>query len=162
MAKGFATHQLVHSFSKAEKRYFKRLVAFGAGRKESNATQLFDYLLSSPEYDEKKLLEHFQGHSIAEQLPVLISKLFDQLMRVLRMTRSHEDKIWVIRKELTDIAILFERKLYPECLKKVNKAIKICKKFENQTYLLELHGWKYRLMVQKGNKGMGAMIQENQ
>lgn len=162
MQKGPSLHALVQSLTKSEKRYFKRLVEFGTGKKVTNSTLLFDVLEGMKEYDEALLEKQLLKIGLKKQLPVYQTLLFEQIMRSLRMTREKEDLKWKVRKDLTDIAILFERKLYDECFKKVNAALRICQAMSFLGYLQELQGWRYKLMIQRYSSPMDEAFRKNQ
>lgn len=162
MSKGESLHKLVKSLKKSDKRYFKKLVQFGTGKKSSHATYLFDCLAKMEVYDEPRLLIELDKRGMAGQLRVYQTLLFDQLMRVLRLTRRKDDLRWKMRKELTEIEILFERNILEACHKKIEKNLEICKKHNLQAAELELHEWRYRLKMDKSKTGLDEGFRESQ
>lgn len=160
MQKGKTIYYLIQSLNKSEKRYFKRLVEFGTGKKETNATLLFDVLDQLDPYDEEKLKKQLKKVGLDKQIRVYQTLLFDQIMRSLRMTRQKEDLKWKVRKELTEIEILFERNLVEECARKVNITLKLCNAMGFYGYLQELHGWQYKLMINRYQSQMDEAFQK--
>lgn len=145
-------HQLVKSLSKSEKRYLKLLAEFGSGQSESAPVRLFDLLDGMESFDPEQLKASWPGP--VRHLPALQTRLFDLILRGLRMLRSEEDLDWRLGKMLADIALLFERKLYRESLRRIVKGKKLCRKFGKYSFLLRFYQWEYKIHLLISRPGL--------
>ncbi|MEX6687695.1 hypothetical protein QTN47_09340 [Danxiaibacter flavus] len=112
--------QLVKSLSKGDKRNFKLFVKRQTGTDDLKVVQLFDALDKMDEYDEELLLQ--KNPSIKkQQLSNIKGYLYKQLLAGLRQVKD-DDNIDLQLHELMDYArILYNRGLYLQSLKTLEK-----------------------------------------
>jgi hypothetical protein len=113
--------QLVKSLSKSEKRNF-RLYARRQGTGEgAKFLQLFDILDKQPEYDEAALLKKAQSIK-PRQLSNLKAHLYKQLLKSLRLKNVASDTEISIRESLDYARVLYNKGLYRQALRILEKA----------------------------------------
>lgn len=111
---------LVKSLSKSEKRQFKLYVGRLGGNTDSKFMALFDALDKMKRYDEKTILE--KGIVTKSQISNLKAHLYRQLLISLRLTPSHQNIRVQIREQLDFATILYQKGLYKQSLKVLDKA----------------------------------------
>lgn len=126
--------QLVKSLEKSEKRNFKLYMKRNSGTEELKVIQLFDALDKMPEYDEKLLLRKARGVR-KPQLSNLKAHLYRQILSSLRLIKE-DDNIDIRLHELMDHArILFNKGLYLQSLKVLERLKETAKSYQQLTYL---------------------------
>ncbi|MCB9232167.1 MAG: hypothetical protein H6581_10915 [Bacteroidia bacterium] len=153
MEQGKELFFLIKSLKKSEKRYFKRFSEFGSGKKTTQSTQLFDLIEKMDSWNESQLEASLPAGMLPNQLPVLQTRLFELILRTLRMTQDPEDIDRQLRLLLADIEILLEREIYPAAEKKLRKAILLAQKFGRKEILLELYRQEYNLFLTSNQPG---------
>lgn len=128
---------LVKSLERAEKRNFKLYVKRNSASADLKIIQLFDALDKMKEYDEEELLR--KNESIQkQQLSNLKAHLYDQILSSLRIVKQNENIDLQIHEQLDHAKILYNKGLYLQSLRLLEK-IKILTKQNNQvTYLLQV------------------------
>ncbi|MBC7867470.1 MAG: hypothetical protein H7X88_08040, partial [Gloeobacteraceae cyanobacterium ES-bin-316] len=129
-----ALFQLVKSLEKSEKRNFKLFVKRNSGSDQLKSIQLFDALDKMGEYNEALLLK--RNSSISKsQLSNLKAQLYKQVLSSLRIIKD-EDNIDLQLHELMDYArILYNKGLYLQSLKSLDKLKELAKAHNQLTYL---------------------------
>lgn len=114
-------HQIIHSLTAQEKKYFKQYSAQYADGKETGYILLFDAIAEQAEYDEEALKRKFAKEDFVKQLSVaknyLTEKILDALVNMyadsmenLQMERMIGRYEILLRKKLIDPAITFYEK----------------------------------------------------
>lgn len=111
---------LVKSLSKSEKRQFKLYVGRLGGNTDSKFMALFEALDKMKRYDEASILE--KGIVTKSQVSNLKAHLYRQLLISLRLTPSHQNIRVQIREQLDFATILYQKGLYKQSLKVLDKA----------------------------------------
>ena len=132
-----ALFQLVKSLEKSEKRNFKLYVKRNSADSNLKITQLFDAMDKMDEYDESSLLR--KNKSIQkQQLSNLKAHLYRSILSSLRLIKQ-EDNITIQLNEQMDFArILYNKGLYLQTLKVLDKMKELAKEFEQITYLQQI------------------------
>ena len=131
-----ALFHLIHRMSKSEKRHFK-LIASRHAAGDGKFIRLFDRIEKMKTFDEKKL-SIADGSLSARQIPNLKSFLYDYLLKCLR-TINTSDATEIILADLYGYAkILYDKCLYRDCMRMIDRAKKIAVKHERSVQLLEL------------------------
>lgn len=135
---------LVKSLTKSEKRFFKLSSSLQSG--EKNYLKLFDQIDKQDQYDEDAIKTYFQGESFIKHLPSEKNHLYKLILKSLRSFHSDRSVSSVLRQEIKNIEILFQKALYKECKKFIIRAKK--KAYENEKfyYLFELISWEKKLL----------------
>lgn len=136
--------KLVSSLTKAEKRYFKMFSSVQNG--EKSYLKLFEAIEKLGEYDEEKIRKMLAGEEFIKRLPAVKNYLYGQLLRSLRVIYSGETVDSQIREMIEEIGILYEKRLYKQCAKILEKATVLAQKNELILPLLELNSWKEKIM----------------
>ena len=111
---------LIKSLSKSEKRQFKLYVGRLGGNSDAKFLQLFDFLEKEKTYDEPAILK--SGIVTKTQLSNLKAHLYRQILISLKLTPAHQNIRVQIREQLDFATILYQKGLYKQSLKILDKA----------------------------------------
>ncbi len=111
---------LIKSLSKSEKRQFKLYVGRLEGSANSNFIALFNLIDKSSTYDELLILE--KTNIKKQQLSNSKAHLYKQLLVSLRLNPQHQNIRSQIREQLDYATILYNKGLYKQSLKILDKA----------------------------------------
>jgi hypothetical protein len=128
---------LIRSFSKSEKRYFKLFTSRSGGENEKKFIALFDYLDKQSEYNEAALLAKLKTIK-PSQLSNLKAHLYKQLLLSLKLCNSYENTDVMIRAQLDYAVLLYDKCLFSQCVKIVDKAKKMAVKYDRSLLLLNI------------------------
>lgn len=134
---------LIHSLTKAEKRYFK-LFCRQSGN-DANYLQLFDAIDAQKEYDEAAIRKKFRKERFCIQLHVTKNYLHHLVLKSLRNFHSQLSKDGELKDTLRNVEILFHRELYDLCEAELKKAKAMALQFELNTGLAEVISWQRKL-----------------
>src|ERR1700733_2300558 len=129
--------QLIKSLEKSEKRNFKLYIKRNSASEDLKSIQLFDALDKMEEYDEALLLS--KSKSIKkQQLSNAKAHLYREILSSLRLIRQ-EDNIDIQLHEQLDYArILYNKGLYLQSLKVLDKIKENAKAHNQITFLLQV------------------------
>lgn len=145
--------QLIKSLSKSEKRAYKLFADRIGGEEEKKIILIFNRIDKQKKYDESKILSKEKSLNRI-QMPNLKAHLYLQIMKCLAATSSKSAELKVT--SLLDFSrILYNKCLYDECLKMLEKAKRSA--IENDTKvllleILELEKLALRQTVHEGNE----------
>jgi hypothetical protein len=129
--------QLVKSLEKSEKRNFKLYVMRNSGGEDLKVVQLFDALDKMDTYDEEQLLKKNKAIK-KQQLSNSKAHLYRQILTSLRLIKN-EDNIDIQLHEQMDYArILYNKGLYLQSLKVLDKMKDMAKVNHQFTYLQQV------------------------
>ncbi|MEO8414110.1 MAG: hypothetical protein ABI472_10650 [Ginsengibacter sp.] len=132
-----AVFQLIHSLQKSEKRNFKLYVQRNSSTTDLKIVQLFDALDKMKEYDEKELIE--KTISIKkEQISNMKAHLYRQLLASLRVLESSENIDIQLHEQLDFARILYNKGLYLQSLKILDRVKENAKTHNQLTFLIEV------------------------
>lgn len=139
-------HELIHSLSTNEKRYFKLFTANSSGDK--NYQKLFNAIEKEKINDPKQLKKRLGSTG----MNISYEKAYLQKMLMRALRNFHEDSSPEIslHQALADIEILFNKQNYDLCLDMIKDASKVADENEHYTILLQLLKWQRRIMLRKG------------
>lgn len=112
--------QLIKSLSKAEKRGFK-IYGTRTSSEDAKFIQLFDAIDKSKEYDEDVILQKISGLK-KSQLSNLKAHLYKQILTSLRLNYINHNVDIQIREQMDHARILYDKGLYKQSLKILEKA----------------------------------------
>lgn len=130
-------HQLIHSMSRMEKRYFK-VQAKKGGDEKSNYIRLFDAINGQAEYNEEKIKKKFRKEKFAQNLHKEKPYLYRKILQSLRAYRTEKSADARIKDMLIDVAYLQERSLYKQAHTVIKRAKKLAYEYEKFSMLLEI------------------------
>ncbi|MCI0694140.1 hypothetical protein L0337_19295 [candidate division KSB1 bacterium] len=137
---------LIKSLSMAEKRFFKVYAA--SNKTGKNYLLLFDFIDKQERYDEPAIKAHFADRRFVKQLHVTKIYLSNLILKALRSFHAKPAKSLELKNLLLEIEILFRKGLFDQCHYTIDKAIAIAGQYEKYPDLLELYGWKRRLLLE--------------
>lgn len=121
---------LVKTMTKSEKRQFKIFAHRLPSNKQAHYVQLFDALVKLNKYDDAKILEIVPVKK--QQLPNLKQNLYHQILSVLRTSPAQKTLLIELREWLDFATILYNKGLYQQSLKILDRAkAKAIDNFEN-------------------------------
>jgi len=128
---------LVKSLEKGEKRNFKLYAARNSASADLKIVQLFDALDKMKDYDEEELLR--KNESIhKQQLSNLKAHLYDQILSSLRILKQNENIDLQIHEQLDHAKILYNKGLYLQSLRLLDKIKSLTKQNNQVTFLLQV------------------------
>jgi len=127
---------LIKSLSKSEKRQFKLYVGRLEGNVNANFIALFNIMDKSPMYDEHLILEKTKIKK--QQLSNSKAHLYKQLLVSLRLNPQHQNIRSQIREQLDYATILYNKGLYKQSLKILDKAKGIAIESEENNLAYEI------------------------
>ncbi len=143
---------LIKSLTKSEKRFFKLQSTLQSGDK--NYVRIFDVIEKMQDYDEELLKESFKTEKFIRHLPSEKNHLYKQIMRSLRLFSSEANVSSLLKTEIKNIEILYNKALYSECNKFLERAKKIASKYEKFYHLYELINWEKTLLEESYEDGL--------
>ena len=132
MAQFDSLHQLIHSLSKTEKKYFKDFSGQG------NYIRLFDAINNQNEYDEQKLLKKFSEEPFVKSFSVAKNYLYEAILKSLRAYQAGKLMDDVSYEKLQNLKILNEKGLYDRLENQLQKLKQLCYDYELYPRLLEV------------------------
>ena len=127
---------LVKSLSKSEKRQFKLYVGRLGGNADAKFLLLFDALDKMKTYDEGVILK--KGIVTKTQLSNLKAHLYKQVLISLRLSPSHQNIRIQIREQLDFATVLYQKGLYKQSLKMLDKAKSMALENEEKNIAYEI------------------------
>jgi phospholipid N-methyltransferase len=128
--------QLIHSMEKAEKRAFKLYATRNSSNEDLKIIQLFDAIDKMNEYDETALLKKLQ-FTKKEQLANRKTHLYKQILASLRLLESNEHIDIQLHEQLDSARILYNKGLYLQSLKILEKIKEATRATHQDSYLLQ-------------------------
>lgn len=148
-------YELIKSLSKSEKRYFKLFASGYSGTK--NHIRLFEAIEKQTKtdigdcYNEKAIKQGFKGEAFIRQLHVTKNYLKNLILKSLRNYHQHISIGSILKDQLRDIEILYNKGLYKQSKKLIKKSEQLALEHEKFTILIELMSWKRNILqVEKG------------
>ena len=127
---------LIQSLSKSEKRAFKIFAERTASKEEKKIIKIFNRICKQTSYNEKEILKK-EKSLMREQMPNLKAHLFSQIMKCLSVM-SYKDPDMEVISLMNHSRILYNKCLYNEALKTIEKAKRTALKNDTMVLLLEI------------------------
>lgn len=128
--------QLIKSLDKAEKRNFKLYAKRNAAGADLKVVQLFDALDKLDEYDETKLLKLSKSIK-KQQLSNIKAHLYKQILNSLRLLKDEGNIDIQLHEQMDHARILFNKGLYMQSLKVLEKIKESSKAHHQVTFWLQ-------------------------
>lgn len=156
---------LVKSLSKSEKRFFKLSSSLQSGDK--NYLKIFDAIDKQDAYDEAAIKNQFGNETFVQHFPSEKNHLYKLILKSLRNYHSDNSISSVLKQEIKNVEVLYNKALYKECNKFLIRAKKMAQVHEKFYFIFELISWeKLLLEVQfedgKFTKDLDTIIKEEQ
>jgi hypothetical protein len=136
--------KLIKSLSKSEKRFFKLMSALQDGDK--NYLKIFDFIDSRASYSEEDLKDFFRDETFIKHLPSEKNHLYKLILKSLRLFHGEESISSVLKQEIKNVEVLFNRALLKECEKFLVRAKILAQQHEEFYYWFELISWEKKLL----------------
>lgn len=143
--------KLIKSLSKSEKRFFKLTSSLQSGDK--NYLKIFDFIESQPKYDEEELKNAFKDETFVKHLPSEKNHLYKLILKSLRAYYSEQSVSSILKQEIKNVEILYNKALYRECEKFVSRAKEVARDHEKFYYWFELISWEKKLLEEAYESG---------
>ncbi len=132
-----ALFQLIKSLEKSEKRNFKLYVKRNTDTEDLKIIQLFDALDKMTEYDEAQLLKKSKSLK-KQQLSNLKAHLYKQILSSLRLIKDEDNIDIQLHEQMDHARILFNKGLYHQSLKVLDRMKEMAKANHQLTYLQQV------------------------
>jgi hypothetical protein len=129
--------QLIKSLEKAEKRHFKLYIKRSSSREDLKIIQLFDAIDKGRDYDEKLILKKLPGIE-KPQVANLKAHLYKELLASLRLLKSSNSIDLQLHEQLDYARILYNKGLYLQSLKILEKVKDLAKTFHQESFLIQV------------------------
>ena len=143
--------KLIKSLSKSEKRFFKMSSSLQSGDK--NYLKIFDIIEKQDEYDEDEIKSTFKKEIFIKHLPSEKNHLYKLILKSLRSFYSEQSISSILKQEIKNVEILYNKALYKECEKFVGRAKLLAEEFEKFYYWFELISWQKKLLEEAYEEG---------
>ena len=127
---------LIKSLTKSEKRQFKLYVGRMDSNEDSKFLNLFNLLDKMRKYDEKKIVD--SNIVTKQQLSNLKAHLYKQILISLRLNPQHKNVKLHIRGQIDFATILYQKGLYKQSLKILDKVKSYALKYDENTSAYEI------------------------
>lgn len=124
---------LIKKLSQSEKRHFKIYASRHVIGEENNYVKLFDVIDAQKEYDEEKILK---TEKYIRQLPLLKTRLYKIILKSLEGFAA--DIEFELRSMLNQANFLYQKGLFKQYFKLLDKAYHIAQKHEMYSYVSEI------------------------
>jgi tetratricopeptide (TPR) repeat protein len=157
--------KLIKSLSKSEKRFFKLSSSLQSG--EKNYLKIFDAIEKQEEYDEEALKKSFKKERFINHLPSEKNHLYKLILKSLRSFHGEQSVSSLLKQELKNVEILYNKALYKECEKFVSRAKELAAENEKFYYWYELIAWQKKLLEEAYEEGefstnLDELVQEEE
>src|ERR1700742_4620041 len=129
--------QLIKSLEKSEKRNFKLYITRNSASEDLKSIQLFDALDKMEEYDEAQLLSKSKSLKKA-QLSNAKAHLYREILSSLRLIRNEQNIDIQLHEQLDYARILYNKGLYLQSLKTLDRIKELARAHNQVTYLLQV------------------------
>ena len=129
--------QLIQSLERSEKRNFKLYITRNSGSSDLKVVQLFDALEGMKQYDEEQLLKKNPALQ-KQQLSNLKAHLYREILASLRILKQDENIDLQIHEQLDFARLLYNKGLYMQSLKLLEKVKELTKNNNQVTYLQQI------------------------
>ncbi|MFT4678477.1 MAG: tetratricopeptide (TPR) repeat protein [Flavobacteriales bacterium] len=156
---------LIQSLSKSEKRFFKLSSSLQSGDK--NYLKIFDSIDKQSDYDESGIKEQFKDETFIKHFPSEKNHLYKLILKSLRAYHSDNSASSLLKQEIKNIEILYNKALFKECNKFLMRAKKMAIIHEKFYFLFELISWEKLLLEEafedgEFTKDLDSLIREEQ
>jgi hypothetical protein len=131
-------HELIHSLSSVEKRYFKLFSERHHTKAKKEYLKLFTVIDKQKVYDEKKVIAAFSEAAFIKHLSIAKNRLYHQILKSLDAFYAQSSAEAEINRYLHYSEILLQKTLYNQCDRILNTAQKLALKYEKWGALIQI------------------------
>lgn len=151
--------QLIGSLTKAEKRAFKLYVGRFSSSDNAKFLQIFDYIEKTKNYSDQDLLKKYKDIK-KSQLSNLKAHLYKQLLISLRLQHSSNSMDIDIRESIDYARVLYDRGLYNQSLRLLEKAKSNAVKYNLDVLNLEIISFEKKIESQYISRSIDSKAEE--
>ncbi len=129
--------QLIRSLTKSEKRYFKLFANRSGDPENMKFVKLFNLIEKQTVYDEEKILAK-EISLKPEQISNMKAHLYKQILQSLKLCNNNHVIDFQIRDHIDHAQLLYNKCLYQQCVKLIDKAKKLAMRNDRSVLLLEI------------------------
>ena len=118
---------------------------------EKGYLKLFEAVEKHGDYNEDKIRKMFKGEDWIKRLPAVKNYLYGQILKSLRVNYAGTTVESQIREMLDDVSILYEKRIYKQCAKILEKAKDLAKSHEQILQLVEINMWEEKVLMEGAN-----------
>ncbi len=145
--------ELIRSMSGSEKRYFKIYASKHTIGEQNFSISLFDAIEAQEQYDEDGIKKKFKDRNEVKHLPFNKNYLYHLILDALHIYHLDISTSADLKKAIHRVEILFEKRLYDQCEKQLEKAKDLASKYEKYPEYLDLLSWEYEVARARGYRG---------
>jgi len=138
--------RLIKSLSPSEKRYFKIFFGVDKSAEEANFIKLFNLIDKQDDYDEQKIFEQEKSFK-SSQISNMKAHLYRQILQSINSYNPNNDIEIKIREVLNHTNILYNRALYEQCWKMLEKGRQLAESNDKQILLFEIIEFEKKLLT---------------
>lgn len=150
--------ELIKSMSKSEKRQFKVYAGRLTGNTDAKFIALFNLLEKANFYNDDDILK--SGIVRKQQLSNLKAHLYKQILISLRLNHSHKNIRIQIREQLDFASILYNKGLYKQSLRILEKAKNLALTYEEKNLAYEIVEYEKLIEGQYITRSMDSRAEE--
>lgn len=138
-------HRLIHSMSRAEKRYFTLHNKRHSTGSQIDKHLLFEAIAEMEVYDEAALLERFNGQALAQRFAVTKRRFYESILRSLEAFYAEASLDARLNRSLHQVRILYDRALYDDAAKLLQGVKRSARDHERRPILFAAMEWEQKL-----------------
>jgi hypothetical protein len=138
--------RLIKSLSKTEKRYFKMFASLH--KSDKDYIKLFEAVEKAGEYNEEKIKKILHGEDFLNRLSAVKNYLYAQILKGLRMYYAGSTIDSELKELCEEISILYERRLFKQCIRLLDKAKQLAVENEQTLQLIELNLLEEKVLIE--------------
>ena len=131
-------HELIHSMTKNEKRYFKISASKHVIGSKNNYVLLFDFVVKQTEPNDDEIRDKFKGENLIKRLSAAKYDLYNLILRSLNEYHTMDTIKGQIRDQLQRASVLQNKALYAKAQKVLVTAKKQAYQFDEFKLLLDI------------------------
>ncbi len=143
---------LIKSLTPQEKRQFKLNVkTYGKGQ-ANKSIKLFDLIDKQEQYSEDRLQALVEKHGIVDNVSSAKYRLYALILENLVVARARKTISSDIRSALQSVEALYNKRLYSQCRKLLQKARRKAEKYERFEFMTEIFFWERKYLLRESGK----------
>ncbi|MBL7944193.1 MAG: hypothetical protein JNM00_15595 [Flavobacteriales bacterium] len=142
--------RLVHSLTKAEKRYFRIFSSRHIIGDNNSYMVLFDAIEKQKAFDEDALIKSLKKHAFSNRISITKNRLYNAILRSLDSFYTASDPEFQARRLVESASILYRKGLYDQSKKVLVSAEKLARRQKLNNILLDICAWEQKL-AEKNN-----------
>jgi len=156
-------HDLVHSLSLSEKRYFKIFCDRHVIGTSNRSVELFNLVAGQTVYDEEAIMRKLPFASTPEKLKKQKYRLQQLILKGMGYYHATSNLEMELVETVQQVRFLYSKGHFRLCLKLIDKGIAKAEPLEKNTALVMLLSWKARVLIRLSDfKGILEAVERQQ